>query len=162
MAQTLAPFILKDVIVTLQLVDDGTAIPPAAPIPGALTEFQCQLNRAELVPSTTGGTGEQTYETFCGPHSSGAGTSGSTWTLELSNFQSWADVEDLSNFLFDNEGAEAYYTLAPYGGAAPSATAPAFEGTVTLLATNVGGTAATYAVSTVSLPCKEKPTKVTV
>jgi hypothetical protein len=152
MPQSSAPFILKDVTLSLSLVDDGTGLP------GDPVEFRCQLNRAELVPAAGGGAGEQTYETFCGPFTSGGGTTGSTWTLELSNFQAYVDVEDLSNYLFDNETKRAYYSLLPLGGAVSSAK-PAFEGEVTLVAQAIGGTAATYAVATVSLPCTEKPTK---
>jgi hypothetical protein len=152
MAQTLAPFVLKDVTLSLALVDVGTGTA------GTPVEFRCQLNRAELVPSAGGGAGEQSYETFCGPFTSGGGTTGSSWTLELSNFQAYQDVEDLSNFLFDNETRQAYYSLLPLGGAVAS-NKPAFEGTVTLVAQNIGGTAATYAVATVSLPCTAKPTK---
>jgi hypothetical protein len=151
MPQTAAPFILKDVVVTLTLNDAGGGIP------GSPIEIQCQLNRAELVPSASGGAGEQSYDTFCGPHKDPGTGGGSTWTLELSNFQAYTDVEDLTLFLFDHEGKEASYTLMPLGEVTD--TKPAFEGVVTLVAQNIGGTALTYATSTVSLPCKAKPTK---
>lgn len=152
MPQSSSPFLLgPEVEFTLALVG------PTGP--SAEVDFSCQLNRAELVPTAGGGAGEQTYETFCGPHTSGAGASGSTWSVELSNFQAYADITDLSNFLFDHETEAALYSLRPVGAAA-TATTPAFEGECTLVAQNIGGTAATYAVATVSLPCKAKPTKV--
>ena len=140
---TVAPFVLKDITVTLK-VGVGTA-----------TEYRCQLNRAELVPAASGG-GTQTYDTFCDTFTSGSAST--AWTLELAGFQAYADVTDLSNFLFDNEGEIAEYVLTPLGGAV-SASNPAFTGEVTLAPTNIGGTANQYATLTVSLPCSGKPTK---
>ena len=144
---TTSPFVLDDVSLTLVPTGGGTP-----------EEYQCQLNRAELVPSTAGGaTGGATFETFCNSYSS-AGASAS-WSLELTGFQAYQDAADLSLLLFDNESAEYDYVLTPAGGTV-SASNPGFSGTVTLVATNIGGTANQYAQMQVSLPCNGKPTKV--
>lgn len=149
MAQTAKPFVLKDVSLTLVKTSET---------PGTPVEFRCQLSRAELVPSSSGGGGGATLDTFCDSYSdSGAGSS--TWTLELAGFQAYADVSDFSIISFEDEGVEYDFALAPLGGT-PSATNPAFEGKVTMVATPIGGTAKQYAQFTAALPCSGKPTMV--
>ena len=146
MAITTSPFVLDDVSLTLK------------PTAGTAEEYQCQLNRAELVPSTGGGGGGATFETFCNTYSSSGGNA--SWALEITGFQAYADAADLSMVLFDNEGQEYEYVLTPMGGTI-SAANPGFQGTLTLVPTNIGGTANQYAQMTVSLPCNGKPTKIT-
>ena len=148
MPQSAYPFILRDL--TLELAVDSGA---------TFVEYRCQLSRAELVPAA-GTAGATEYVTFCQTHTSGGGGSLATWTLELSGFQAWTDVEDLSMLLFDNEGEIIDYRLVPAGGA-PSATNIGFFGEVTAFPTQVGGTAAQYAQFTVSLPTTGKPSKQT-
>jgi len=140
---TTSPFVLDDVSLTL------------SPVSGSAEEYQCQLNRAELVPSTGGGGGGATFESFCNTYSGGGGTA--SWTLELTGMQAYSDAADLSMLLFNEEGEEYEFVLTPMGGTI-SATNPGFSGTVTLVPTNIGGTANQYATLTVSLPCSGKPT----
>lgn len=140
-----APFLMNGVSLTLSLAG-GTPV-----------EYKCQLNQAQLTPGTGGGGGGSTYETFCATFDSG-GAGNSTWTLDLGGFQAFADVEDLSLFLFDNEGALLDFVLTPLGGTV-SATNPAFSGQVTAAPTAIGGTANQYATYTISLPVQGKPVK---
>jgi hypothetical protein len=145
MAQTSAPFVLKDVSLTLVKVGEVTA-----PI-----EFRCQLSQAQLTPSAGGGSTGATLETFCATYDS-SGTSNSSWALDLAGFQAWADVTDFSVISFQEEGAQFDFVLMPLAGPV-SAASPSFSGTVTMVATPVGGTANQYATFTVSLPCTSKP-----
>jgi hypothetical protein len=143
---TTSPFVLDDVSLTLVPTAGGTA-----------EEYQCQLNRAELVPAAGTSSGNS-FETFCDTYSSSGGNS--SWTLELTGFQAYVDAADLSMLLFNDEGVEYDFVLTPAGGVI-SATNPAFDGTVTLVPTNIGGTANQYAQFSVSLPCSGKPTAIT-
>ena len=146
MAFTTQPFVMNNVSLTLKLASGGTA-----------TEYRCQLSQAELVPSAGTGGGGAALDTFCDSFSTPTGLT--TWALTLSGFQAFADATDLSNFLFDNEGETLDYVLTPLGGTV-SASNPAFTGQVTAVPTNIGGTAAQYAVfNGVTLPCLGKPTK---
>jgi hypothetical protein len=147
---TTSPFLLKDVSVTLKLASDTTGEP---------IEYKCQLRRAELVPGTAGGGGGTEYTTFCDTFSAGGSAGGTTWELALEGFQAFADATDLALFLFDHDGETADFELLPKGGT-PSATNPGFKGQVTLVPTNIGGTANEYAQFSVTLPVVSKPTKV--
>lgn len=140
------PFSMNNVSLTLKTTGAGTAI-----------EYKCQLQRAELVPSASTTSATSDYPTFCETHSIGGG-SATTWTLELSGFQAWADATDLSNLLFDEDGNELEYVLTPAGGVV-SATNPSFSGTVTASPTPVGGSANSVAQFSVSLQCTGKPDK---
>lgn len=147
---TTNPFTLKDTSFTLKLLGGG----------GDAIEYRCQLTEAAWVPSdATSSTSE--LVTFCTTHSDSSGGGSATWVLQLAGFQSFADAEDLTLFLFDNEGQKAEATLLPgQGGATVSATNPGFRGTVTVKPTNIGGIARQFATFTVSLPADQKPTKV--
>lgn len=156
MPLTLKPFVMKDVSLTLKRVADTL---------GTETEYKCQLTQAELVPSTstTGGGGE--LETFCEKHTD-AGSSKSTWELNLSGFQAFQDLLDYSIISFNYESEDFEFTLIPNGfenppGPGPSITAPGFTGIVKMQATNIGGTAASHAVFSTALPCSSKPTMIT-
>ncbi len=122
------PFSMNNVSLTLTTTGGATPI-----------EYRCQLSRAELVPAASSTSATSEYATFCETHSIGGG-SATTWTLELSGFQAWADATDLSNFLFDEDGNELDYVFIPAGGVV-SATNPSFSGTVTASPTPVGGSA---------------------
>ncbi len=148
MAITQSPFLLKDV--SLTLVKSGEVTTPV--------EYRCQLSQAELVPSAASG-GGASLSTFCDEYSSPGGNA--TWVLTLSGFQAYQDAADLSVILFNDEGETYDFVLMPIQGAV-SAANPAFEGQVTIVPTNIGGTANTYGVYTVSLPCAQKPLMVTV
>jgi hypothetical protein len=151
MALTTSPFLLKNLSLTLV---------KTAEVAGVAEEYRCQLTAATLTPSTGGGGGGSTLETFCDSYSS-TGASTATWTLDLSGFQAYKDVTDLSILLFNDEGENYTYTLMPEGPAPISATNPGFTGEVTLIPTTIGGTANQYATFTVSLPTVGKPTMIT-
>jgi hypothetical protein len=146
--QTLTPFLLKDVSLTMR--PKGTT--------GATQEFRCQLSQAELVPSAASG-GGASLATFCDTFTDPGGDA--TWVLTMSGFQAWKDVTDFAMVAFDHEGEEYEFVLAPMGGTI-SATNPGFKGIITLIPVNVGGTANQYAVFTTSQPVSGgKPTKIT-
>lgn len=145
MPVTTSPFLMNDV--TVKLVASG----------GTLVEYRCQLSRAELVPSQAAGAGGSTYSTFCDTFDSGGGGN-SSWTLELSGFQAVKDAEDLTRFLFANEGELLDYELVPAGGVI-AADNTGYSGQCTAVPTPIGGTANSYATFDVSLPCQGKPTE---
>jgi hypothetical protein len=148
-----APFTLRDVSVTLKLLDEGGT--------ATVQEYKCQLTEATWIPSDAS-TSTTELVTFCETHSDSSGGGNATWALQLAGFQSFGDANDLALFLFENEGSKAEATLLPgQGGATVSATNPGFKGTVALKPTQIGGTARQFAVFTVSLPADTKPVKVT-
>jgi len=155
MAQTVAPFLLKNLTLTLKKLTEPDGTPAVG---GTATEYRCQLNIASLTPSA-GGAGEQTFDTFCESFTNSS-ASGATWVLNLGGFQAYADVADLSVILFNDEGATYEFVLTPTGGTI-SATNPGFQGVVTMFPSIVGGTANTYATFTVDLSCTGKPTMIT-
>jgi hypothetical protein len=149
-ALTLTPFLVKNINVLMSKA------------PATKIDYRCTLNTAILRPATGGGGGAGvTYETFCNTFSGGAAAGGTTWTLELSGFQAYADVTDLSNLLFAEEGNVIDYVLVPVGGTV-SATNPGYQGQFTATPVDIGGTANQFAVFTTSQPCTAKPTKIVV
>jgi len=145
MALTTAPFVMRDVTLSLKPVASGTA-----------EEYRCQLNKAQITPAGGGGA-SITYDTFCATFSEQSG--GATFTLDLGGFQAYADVADLSILLWNSAGEKYTFVLTPLGGTI-SATNPGFTGEVTLIEAVVGGTANQYATFEVSLPCSAKPTAI--
>lgn len=143
MAITVQPFVLRDVSLTLEPASGGTP-----------QEYQCQLSAATLTPSSTGGTGN-TLETFCDTYSDAG--SNATWTLDLAGFQQYTDAADLALLLYNSEGEVYDFVLTPMGGTI-SATNPGFSGQVTLVPTQIGGTANQWATFSVSLPLVSKAT----
>jgi hypothetical protein len=148
MALTTSPFLVKNINVLM------------AKSPATKIDYRCTLNTAILRPSTGGGGGTGvTFETYCNTFSGGSNAGGTTWTLELTGFQAYADVTDLSNLLFVEEGNAIDYVLVPVGGTV-SATNPGFQGQFTATPVDIGGTANQYATFTTSQPCTAKPTKI--
>lgn len=140
---TTQPTLLKDV--SLTLLKSGSATEPA--------EYRCQLTQAQLTPTAASG-GGNTLSTFCADYSDSGGLG--TWALDLAGFQAFADAQDFSVLSFKEEGSVFDFVLQPLGGA-PSATNPGFAGQVTMVGTQIGGTAKQWAVFTASLPCVQKP-----
>ena len=160
MVMTTQPFLLNALTLTLKRILDpaGAAAAPA----GTRVEYRCQLNTATLTPSTAGGGGgtTTTYLTFCQEFETDTSSASTTaWTLNLAGFQAYKDVADLSMILFSDEGSVWEYVLTPQGGAI-SVTNPGFKGTVKMVPTVIGGTAATYATFTVDLACVQVPTAI--
>lgn len=150
MALANSPFVLRDTSLILKKVGDANG-----------TDYRCQLTAATLTPSAGGTAGGATLSTFCADHSDASSTA-TTWTLDLTGFQSYADAQDFSMWAFDNEDAKAEFTLVPgQDGGVPTATNPGFTGTVTVRPTVIGGTAKQFATFTVSLPLDTRPTKIT-
>ena len=147
---TLAPFALRNISLTLV----KSSLVATAP----RVEYRCTLNQAQLTPAAATGAAA-TYETFCETFNSA--TTESTWTLDLGGFQAFADANDLSMLMFDDENELYTYVLTPVGGVV-SPTNPGFTGEVRLKPSAIGGTANQYASYTVSLPCEAKPVKSTV
>lgn len=149
MPLTTSPFVMKDVTLTLVKSGGGTPV-----------EMRCQLSQAEIVPGgSTGGGTDLSYSTFCDDFST-TSSSGKTYALTLSGFQALADATDFARLAWEEEDEIFDFVLTPMGGTV-SATNPAFEGQVTMQATNIGGTAGQYATfQSVALPCVTKPTMV--
>jgi hypothetical protein len=137
------PFFMRDVLLTLK-VGAGTA-----------AEYQCHVSVAS-VKVTAGDV--VTVQTLCsdGTFSS---VGKSTYALVLEGVQDWS-ATGLSEFLWENEGAEADFVLNPYGEtiSTPTADTPAMTGVVTLMAGDFGGTINEYAQYAVELPCVSRPT----
>jgi len=148
MPLTLQPYLLKDV--SLTLVKSGEVTTPV--------EYRCQLTQAELTPTASTG-GGNALSTFCDDFSDSGGMA--TWALTLAGFQALADATDFSVLSFVEEGEQFDFVLAPLGGP-PSASNPGFTGTITMVATAIGGTAKAWAVFTAACPCVSKPVMVTV
>jgi hypothetical protein len=84
-----------------------------------------------------------------------------TYALHLVAGQDWRTPEGLARYLFDNDGAEAAFTLTGFPGTATADT-PTFSGTVRLVAPTYGGSAEEFAELDVTLPIVSgKPTLVT-
>lgn len=149
MAIATSPYVLSDVSFTMKL----------ASATGGGVEYRCQLTAVTLTPSDSAG-GGQSLETFCETHSS-EGSSGSTWTVDLEGFASFADAEDFTRFCFTNEGATADFVFVPGKTGVISATNPGFAGQLTVKPTPIGGTAKQFHTFRVSLPCLRKPEMIT-
>lgn len=105
------------------------------------------VGKAEFVPSTS-----QSSWLGIGGNSVTFGTA-ATWVLGLGGLQD-ADLEGLSNFLFDHDNEAASIRLTPVAGGTP------WTANVTLSAPKVGGTAGnTPADFDISLPVQGKPVR---
>lgn len=147
MPLTLQPYLLKDV--SLTLVKQGDAGPPV--------EYRCQLSAASLLPTAQTG-GGNALETFCDTFSDAGGMA--TWVLQLAGFQALADATDFSVLSYNEEGELFDFLLTPIGGVI-SASNPGFEGVAAMVATQIGGTAKTWATWTADLPLSQKATMLT-
>lgn len=140
-------FVLKNVSLTLVEADAaGTAV-----------AYECQLSKAIITPSAGSTT---SYTTFCAKFDDIAEES--SYTLDLSGFQAYQDVADLTVILWEEAGKVYDFVLQPNlgqaAGSAISATNYAFSGQVTLVEAPIGGTVNEWATFDVSLPCVTKPT----
>lgn len=85
-----------------------------------------------------------------------------SYSLHLVAGQDWRTPEGLARYLFDNDGAEATFTLTEYGSATATADTPGITGLVRLVAPSYGGTSEAFAVLDVTLPVTGgKPTLIT-
>jgi hypothetical protein len=92
---------------------------------------ECQANVVTLTPT---GVSTTTPATGCRPASQSAGKS--TWALNITYLQDWANDAGVSQFALDNDGQTVWYRLEPdptvYGTLA-------FEGQCDMVAGAVGG-----------------------
>lgn len=128
-----APFVLKDVILTIE--DDS---------------YQAHVSQVQFDPSAS----TQTWQGLT-PTSVHTDSTIATWTCTLAYAQDWETVDALSRYLFDNEGLEKDVIFKPRSGSGPS-----FEATIIITPGAIGGTVNSFATATVTLGCKGKPTLV--
>jgi len=113
---------------------------------------ECQAQVASLVPT---GVSTTTAPTGCRPQSQSAGKS--TWALNVTYLQDWANATGVSQFSLTNDGRTVWYRLEPdptvYAGLA-------FEGQCDMVAGQVGGNIGdgTEVTSTSVWPMKGPPT----
>jgi len=115
---------------------------------GTAADYSCQVSSAAIngTPNLN-----DVPATFCAP--AAQVPAATSWELVLTFLQDWTDPDGLSFFLFDNDTAEADFSVSLVDALAPVAT-----GTCRLVAGPYGGDAGVPAVGTVNLPCQDKPT----
>lgn len=125
-----APFVLKDVVLTL----------------GADT-FEKEVSTAELAPSSS-------TVAFKGlsPTAQYTDATAATWVCNLVLAQDWETSGSLSLFLWNNDGTPQPLALKPRSGSGPSFTASAI-----IIPPSVGGAGDAYATSTIALGLSGKP-----
>lgn len=101
--------------------------------------YEAHVSQCEYVPTTP----SLTWTGLANNTVSANGTA--TWGLTIAGAQDWETAESLSQFLHDHEGETVPVTLTPADGSGT------FESTVTISPANIGGTAAAFAVFTVTL-----------
>lgn len=142
-----SPLFMRDVTLKLKIVSP----------PGTYAEYNCDVSLAEIIP-TPGD--DVSYTTLC-PSGSYSSRGKTTYALHIVAVQRWA-ADGLASFLWDNDGATATFQYQAHGAATvPSATAPGMSGDVVLVAGNYGGEVDTFAELDVTMPCVQKPTKLT-
>lgn len=111
------------------------------------SDFEKAVSSVQFTPSVT-------TATFKGlePTATFTNVGSSTWMVDISYAQDWSTAGSLSEYLFDNEGAEVTLTFEPVNGGA------AWSADVIIVPGAVGGAVDSFAVATVSLPVQGKPT----
>jgi hypothetical protein len=108
-------------------------------------QCEAQLSAAVVEPSSSDTTVDLLSQTIV------IGTKVSR-ILRIEGLQDWDAVGSICDFLYDNAGDEAEFTLAYVGG-------PSFAGTCQLREPAAGATASDGAKFSVELPVNEKPTR---
>jgi hypothetical protein len=135
---TVAPFVLKDVVLTL-----GDA--------AAGDDYAAHVSTVTFVPATSAVTWQG-----LSPDASFTDSTAPSWSCTLTYAQDWEDPTSLANYLFENAGDRVPATFVPRNGLSPS-----FTATVILVAGTIGGDVNTVAVATVTLGVVGEPVKVT-
>jgi hypothetical protein len=110
-------------------------MPNSGPItPASLTDFSCQVTKAEI-NSSSNTTTTAVPATFCQPASEATVPVASSFTLDLDFLQDWTEAAGLSAYLFKNDATRQAFALYLKGNENPVATgeiiaqAGAFGGT---------------------------------
>ncbi|MCM3778988.1 hypothetical protein [Microbacterium hydrocarbonoxydans] len=127
---TVAPFVLKDVLLTV-----GT------------DNYEAHVSQVELTPSAS----TQTWQGLT-PTSVHTDMSTATWTCTLAYAQDWETANSLSVYLFNNEGQTKSVVFRPRSGSGPS-----FEVDVIVTPGAIGGSVNSFATATVTLGVKGRP-----
>ena len=77
----------------------------------------------------------------------------STYAVALTFLQDWGQIESLSQYLWDNEGMEADFSIA----LASDPLVPVATGVIRVVAGSYGGDFAAPLSASVTLPCQGKP-----
>jgi hypothetical protein len=126
--------------------------PPSGPIvPQTLTDFSCQVTRAEIT-SQSNTTTTSVPATFCQPASEASVPVASTFQLNLDFLQDWTQANGLSAWLFKNDATEQAFALYLQGAADPVAT-----GTIIAQAGAFGGTPGQTLTASVTLNIQGYP-----
>lgn len=116
------PFVLRDVDLLI-----GT------------DNYEAHASQCEYVPTTP-------QLTWTGLANNTHGASGaSTWVLTISGAQDWETANSLSQYLHEHEGETVPVSLTPADGSGT------FTSNIVIAPANIGGTAATFSVFTVSM-----------
>src|SRR5690606_2454038 len=116
------PFVLRDVDLVI-----GT------------DNFEAHTSQCEFVPSTS----QLTWTGLA--QNTVTASSPATWVLTLALAQDWETEGSLAQYLHENEGETVSVTLTPQDGAG------SFTAHVTITPCSIGGSAAAFATSTVSM-----------
>ncbi|HEU5223928.1 MAG TPA: hypothetical protein VFU07_09670 [Candidatus Lumbricidophila sp.] len=104
-----------------------------------LDNYEQSVSSAKFVPTTP----IASFTGIGGTTTSAAGAP--TWVLTLTFAQDWLTANSLSNYLMDNKGTTKVVQLAPVGGGT------AFDATVLIVASDIGGDANSLATASVTL-----------
>lgn len=120
--------------------------PTSGPLdPDTLTDFSCQVTRAEI--SASGQTSTTAApRPFCGAIADTVSTRPSSFTLNLDALQDWTDAAGLSAFLFKYDATKKCFAVYLAGAEHPSAT-----GRVVVVAGAFGGIAETALTSSLTM-----------
>ena len=113
--------------------------------------FSCQNISASIDPTANL---QATKATWCAP--AGQVPAATSFTLNVNYYQDWGAADSISQFLLDNDTAEADFVIT--GVQIDSGTDVEATGKVRLVAGAYGGAGGTPLESTVALPIQGKPT----
>jgi len=121
--------------------------------PATLTEFQCQVTRAEIT-STSNTTSTSVAATYCQPASEATVPVASSFALDLEYFQDWTlpVAQSLSAFMFKHDAEKQAFALYLDGSVDPEAV-----GVITCQAGAFAGTPGEPLVATGTLPIDGYP-----
>ena len=125
-----SPFVLKDVLLTVEL-----------------DNYEAHVSQVEFTPTAA----TQTWQGLT-PTASYTDVSAATWTCTLTYAQDWETANSLAIYLFNNEGQSVDVTFKPKSGSGPS-----FDATLIVTPGVIGGTVNQFAVATVTLGVSGKP-----
>jgi hypothetical protein len=127
-------------------------MPSSGPIvPASLTDFSCQVTKAEI-NSSSNTTTTAVPATFCQPASEATVPVASSFTLDLDFLQDWTEAAGLSAYLFKNDATRQAFALYLKGNENPVAT-----GEIIAQAGAFGGTPGEALVASVSLNIQGYP-----